>query len=233
MPTKSISRVELTEIKNIDETDFWSQLHYRHQPLPQAKPRWVFAILVFVIVVHIGVIGYLFSWRISALQVAFVDDDVLEVTFIDRTPEAVVLESESRSATDKNQVTKSAQRKFQVRPNSEMINSTASIEHVTDSPLRLTLDNDGWNVAPVIAPKNPLKRQFIAMPGRAEPFVEGIKFRTQLSPQQRLAMVGKLFGAVEYDPCKEARSRMANGSSQLNDIDLEADLRSIERHCRP
>ena len=225
--------MELTEIKKIDEKDLWSLLDYRRQPLRQPKSRWVFAILIFAIVVHIGVIGYLFSWRVTALQVALVNDEVLEVTFIDRTPEVVVLERKSRSATDKKQDTKPAQRKFPARPNSETIDAADYIEKAADTALRLTLDNDEWNLGPVIAPKNPLKRQFIAMPGRAEPFVKGIKFRKQLSPQQRLAMVGKLFGAVEYDACKEARSRLANGESQLHDIDLEADLRSIERHCRP
>jgi len=225
--------MELTEIKNIDENDSWSQLHYRRQPYSQAKPRGSFAILILASAVHVGVIGYLFSWRAAALHYVPVDDDVLEVTFIDRAPEAAVLENESRSATDKKQDAKPAQRKFPVKPDSETIAAFAGFEKVTDSALRLSVDNDEWSVAPVIAPKNPLKRQSITMPGRAEPFVKGIKFRKQLSPQQRLAMVGKLFGAVEYDACKEARSRLANGESQLHDIDLEADLRSIEHHCRP
>lgn len=225
--------MELTEIKNIDENDSWSLLHYRRQALLQPKPRWAFAILMLVIFSHIGVIGYLFSWRVTALQYAPVSDDVLEVTFIDRAPTTAALEIESRSTADKNQNTKPVARRMLFRPNTETTTTAAGIEQTTDTALRLTMDNDEWNVAPVIEPKNPLQRQFIAMPGRAEPFVKGMKFRKQLSPQQKLAMVGKLFGAVEYDACKEARSRLASGESQLHDIDLEADLRSIEHHCRP
>ena len=225
--------MESATIKNRDERDTWSELHYRRQSVLQPKPRWGFAILMFVVFAHIGVIGYLFSWRITAIQYPPVNDDVLEVTFIDRAPMATVLESESRSTPDKNQTTKLVlQRRFSSRPNTEATAALDSIAEIKDAELRLTLDGDEWNVDPVITPKNPLKRQFIAMPGRAEPFVKGIKFRKQLTPQQRLAMVGKLFGAVEYDPCKEARSRMASGQSQLHEIDVEADLRAIAHHCR-
>ncbi len=225
--------MESAAIKNINEKDSWSLLHYRGQTLVQARPRSDFMILILAVFVHVGFIGYLFSWRAPTLQHALVDDDVLEVTFIDRASDAELLEVEPRSAADKNKNKKPLSRRLFARPNTQKTTAANRAEEIQDTTLRLTLDNDEWNVVPVIVPKNPLKRQFIAMPGRVEPFVKGIKFRNQLSPQQRLAMVGKLFGAVEYDACKEARKRMASGQSQLHDLDVEADLRSIEQHCRP
>ncbi len=225
--------MESTAIKIIDEQDAWSLLHYHRPALVQAKPRWNFAVLILAIFVHIGVIGYLFFWRGTAFQYASINDDVLEVTFIDPIPLATPLEVESSSVTDKKLNTKPISRRFLSKPDIETTTVAGNIEETTHTALRLTLDSDDWNPAPANAPKNPLKRQFIAMPGRAEPFVSGIKFRKQLSPQQRLAMVGKLFGAVEYDACKEAKSRMASGQSQMHDLDVEADLRLIERNCRP
>lgn len=218
---------------NKEGNNTWSLLYYRRQAPVQARPRSDFAILILAVFVHAGFIGYLFSWRAPTLQHALVDDDVLEVTFIDRAPNAVLLEVEPRSTADKNKNKKLLSRRLFARPNTQTTTVVNSAEETQDSTLRLSLDADEWNVAPVIVSKNPLQRQFIAMPGRAEPFIKGIKFRKQLSPQQRLAMVGKLFGAVEYDACKEARNRMASGQSQMHDLDVEADLRSIERHCRP
>lgn len=100
-------------------------------------------------------------------------------------------------------------------------------------PLRLTMDVDEWQSSTAIAPRNPLKRQYIAIAGRAEPFIHGIKLSGKMTPEQRLHQIGKIFGAVEYDPCKEARNRMASGQSSVSELDLEHDLRNIERHCRP
>lgn len=225
--------MESAASNNKEGNNTWSLLDYRRQAPVQARPRSDFAILILAVFVHAGFIGYLFSWRAPTLQHALVDDDVLEVTFIDRAPNAVLLEVEPRSTADKNKNKKLLSRRLFARPNTQTTTVVNSAEETQDSTLRLSLDADEWNVAPVIVSKNPLQRQFIAMPGRAEPFIKGIKFRKQLSPQQRLAMVGKLFGAVEYDACKEARNRMASGQSQMHDLDVEADLRSIERHCRP
>lgn len=218
---------------NMDENDTWSLLHYHRQALVQARPRSDFAILILAVFVHAGFIGYLFSWRAPTLQHALINNDVLEVTFIDRASDAELLEVEPRSAADKNQNKKPLSRRLFARPNTQTTTAANSDDEIQDTTLRLTLDNDEWNAAPVLSPKNPLQRQFIAMPGRAEPFVQGIKFRKQLSPQQRLAMVGKLFGAVEYDACKEARNRMTSGQSQLHELDVDADLRAIAHHCRP
>ncbi len=225
--------MESAAINNIDENDSWSLLHYDRPSPVQTRPRLDVIILILAVFVHVGFIGYLFSWRAPTFQHALANDDVLEVTFIDRASDAVLKEAESRTATNKNQNTKPAGRRLFARPNTQTATVPNSAEEIQDTTLRLTLDDDEWNVAPVISPKNPLKRQFIAMPGRAEPFVNGIKFRKQLTPQQRLAMVGKLFGAVEHDPCQEARKRMASGQSQLHGLDVEADLRLIEQHCRP
>ena len=219
--------------KNIDENDSWSLLHYRRQAPVQTRPRSDVIILLLAAFAHAGFIGYLFSWRAPTLQHALVHDTALEVTFIDRAPDALVLEIEPRSAAGKNQNKQLLSGRLFARPNTQTTTAANRAEEIQDTTLRLSLDTDEWNVAPAIVLKNPLQRQFIAVPGRGEPFVKGLKFRKQLSPQQRLAMVAKLFGAVEYDVCKEARNRMASGQSQMHDLDVEADLRSIERHCRP
>ena len=226
--------MEPAEIKNMDEKDSWSLLHYHRQVPVQARPRSDFMVLILAVFVHVGFIGYLFSWRAPALQHAIVDDDVLEVTFIDRASDAVLKEAESRTATDKNQNPKPVGRRLFARPNTQTTTTANRAGEIQDTTLRLTLDNDEWNVAPVIVPKKLLQRQFIAMPGRAEPFIHGIKLSNKPTPEQLLRQVGKqLFGAVDYDPCKEARNRMASGQSQMHDLDVEADLRSIERNCRP
>ena len=225
--------MELAAINNWDQSDSWSLIKYHRQAPVQTRPRSNVIILLLAVSAHAGFIGYLFSWQAPTLQHVLADHDVLEVTFIDRAPNAVVLKVDPRSAGDKNQNTQPAIRRLLARPNTQIATVANSAEEIQDTTLRLTLDKDEWNVAQAIVLKNPLQRQFIAVPGRIEPFVDGLKFRKQLSPQQRLAMVGKLFGAVEHDACKEARKRMASGQSQLHDLDVEADLRSIERHCRP
>ena len=225
--------MELAAINNWDQSDSWSLIKYHRQAPVQTRPRSNVIILLLAVSVHAGFIGYLFSWQAPTLQHVLADHDALEVTFIDRAPDAVVLKVDPRSAADKNKNKQLLSRRLFARPNTQTTTAANRAEEIQDAPLRLTLDKDEWNAAPVVAPKNPLQRQFIAVPGRIEPFVDGLKFRKQLSPQQRLAMVGKLFGAVEHDACKEARKRMASGQSQLHDLDVEADLRSIERHCRP
>ena len=232
-PRAVFNKMESAANNNRDGNNTRSFLDYRSQAPVQARPRSHFIILILAVSVHAGFIGYLFSWRPPTLQRAVVDDNVLEVTFIDRASDAELLEVDPRSAADKHKNKKTLSRRQLARPNTQTTKVSRSAEEIQDSTLRLSLDIDEWNVAPVIVPKNPLQRQFIAMPGRVEPFVKGIEFRKQLSPQQRLAMVGKLFGAVEYDACKEARNRMVSGQSQMHDLDVEADLRSIERHCRP
>ena len=204
--------MELAAINNWDQSDSWSLIKYHRQAPVQTRPRSNVIILLLAVSAHAGFIGYLFSWQ---------------------APDALVLEIEPRSAAGKNQNKQLLSGRLFARPNTQTTTAANSAEEIQDTTLRLTLDKDEWNAAPVVAPKNPLQRQFIAVPGRIEPFVDGLKFRKQLSPQQRLAMVAKLFGAVEYDVCKEARKRMASGQSQMHDLDVEADLRSIERHCRP
>ena len=223
--------MESAEAKIIHENDWGSLLHHHRPSAIQARPRWDFVILVIAVFVHVGFIGYLFSWRATALQHALTKDGVLEVTFIDRVPSLLAVESPS--ALNKNQNTKPVSRRFLSKTNTETTVTPSSIEEAPNIPLRLTLNADEWSPAPIMVPKNPLKRQFIAMPGRAEPFIQGIKLRDKLTPEQKLKMIGKLFGAVEYDPCKEAKNRLASGGSQNSEFEIEWNLRAIEHHCRP
>lgn len=222
------------ELKQIDTSEAldWAKLFPRHDRMAApAKTLWELAILLIVIVLHMAVLAYLFSWRANLQINVAVPDDALQVTFIER----ISLPDTKQAATDRN-----VKNKFgstaRTSPTTNASNETVlemDGKQLPDKTLRLTLDSDEWQIKLDAFARSPLKRQYIALPGRAESFVHGIRLSKNLSPQQKLQMIGKLFGAVDYDPCKEARNRMASGQSQLNDLDVEADLRSIELHCRP
>lgn len=219
------------EGESIDAQD-WDNLHYgQRRSTRQYGSRWNLVILVAVVFLHLGFIEYLFSGRAAIEQKTVSFDDALEITFIDREPTPT---PELPSSDFKiKKVAQSSHRQSSARGKTDATMPADSRLETTSPTLRLTLDSDEWNSKPVLADRNPLKRQFVALPGRTEPFVQGIKFRNKLTPQQKLAMVGKLFGAVDYDPCKEARNRMANAGSQMSEFEIEWDLRAIEHHCRP
>lgn len=222
--------MESIEADDIRHTD-WDQVLFNEKPsIVRQKTGWHLLVFSVVAFLHAGAIGYWLQWREPERPGKDVLQDALEINFIERTsaPETVTATSHSSKNT---LVKKSRTGSFK-----DIVAASLPAENadeVSSTGLRLTLDKDEWNSPSVNIERNPLKRQHIKLAGRAEPFVEGIKLRNKPTPQQRLAMVGKLFGAVEYDPCKEARRRLASGQSQLNEIDLEADLRSIENHCRP
>lgn len=222
--------MESIEADDIGHAD-WNQLLFSKKPISASnKVGWNSFVLVAVAFLHIGVIGYLFQWRQLASPGMEPRQEALEITFIER---AVTQEPATTASRVDKVIVPGKSRKRSSKDIVAMPRQAENNDDVSPASLRLTLDNDEWNVQPVITERNPLKRQHIALAGRAEPFMQGIKLRSKLSPQQKLAMVGKLFGAVEYDPCAEARKRLASGQSQRNEIDLEADLRAMENHCRP
>lgn len=218
--------MESTEGQSIDAMDDWYSSVYRAKSARQQKPIWNLAILALVVCLHAGLIACLFSLRASVTD-SVTEDEALQVTFIDRLypsiPEAPVSDRASQDETSKSRVIETATPKQVVSEQMQLDERPA---------MRLTLDADEWQPLPIAAPKNPLNRQYIALPGRSEPFVEGIKMAGTRSPRQKLAMIGKLFGAVDYDACDEARKRMASGRSQVDEVALESDLRAIELHCR-
>lgn len=222
--------MESIKADDIRPTDFGRVLFSKKQTITSRKSGWELAVFIVVAFLHVGLVDYWFQWQEPVRRKADVLQDSLEITFIERISTTKPVASSSQSNKNKTA------NKFRLQPSEDTVDMPLQVENsdeVSPASLRLTLDNSEWNSLSVIEERNPLKRQHIALAGRAEPFVQGIKLRNKLSPRQKLAMVGKLFGAVEYDPCAEARKRLASGQSQLNEMDLEADLGAIEKHCRP
>ena len=178
----------------------WGHLHFNTKQIATlTNTGWNWIVLIAVAFLHVGVLGYLFQGRQIADSKLDTLHDALQIEFIERaiTPE---LKAEA-SGTAKNIEAK----KDRTVPAPDTVAKTQATDDSNDFPfisLRLTLDKDEWNAEPVIAERNLLKRQHIALAGRAEPFVKGIKLRNKLTPEQKLSMVGKLlFASVDYDSC--------------------------------
>ena len=195
------------------------------------KSNWEPAVLAAVFFLHAALIAYGYNWQKYLRNNTFSEDEALQVIFIDRIIVPTVKPSDSIGKRKTGIVSTQPLASAEHKDTTPLISESAVIEN--GQVLHLTMEVDEWKPAEPVAPRDPLKRQFIALPGRAEPFIHGIKLANSPTPEQRLQQLGKLFGAVEYDPCKEARNRMASGQSQISAFDLEHDLRNIERHCRP
>ncbi|MGH8049708.1 MAG: hypothetical protein ACREPB_03505 [Arenimonas sp.] len=222
--------MECIEADKIRHTN-WDRVFFNEkQAVEPPKIGWNMLVFIAVAFLHVAVVGYWFQWREAARPSMDILQEALEVIFIEQP---TVFES---VAVPSHSIENTRVKKSRTAASRDIVDVPLQLENnddVSPASLRLSLGNDEWNASPAIMENDPLKRQHIALAGRAEPFIKGIKLRNKLTPQQKLAMVGKLFGALEYDPCAEARRRLASGQSQLNEIDLEADLRSIENHCRP
>lgn len=201
------------------------------RPRETGKLPWEPVVLAAVCFLHAALIAYGYNWQKDLLTNTLSEDEALQISFIDR----IAVPDSKPSASPEEQIQKKVLNPpLTLTSIEEAVQVDIESPEIRDSrPLRLTMDVDEWQSSTAIAPRNPLKRQYIAIAGRAEPFIHGIKLSNRLTPEQRLQKVGKLFGAVEYDPCKEARNRMASGQSSVSEFDLEHDLRNIERHCRP
>jgi hypothetical protein len=226
--------IEANESQHAD----WDQVFFNKKQTVILKKNWRdFVVLIVVVFLHIIIISYWFKWqKLSSIRTdAF--QEALEITFIDRIdiPEPVAAPSQATIGEESLPIS-SSDRDSDSEGDSDSSGMQLPLENADEVPaasLRLTLDHDEWNSSYEATERNLLKRQHIALPGRAEPFVKGITLRDELSPQKRLAMLGVMFGSAKYDPCAEARKRMANLQSQLHEIDVEADLRTMEYHCRP
>ncbi len=192
---------------------------------------WQGILLAAIVFLHFAMLAYVASWQAVRHDSMLVPDDTLQVSFIERISSSETRQSKSDRKTNNKALL--GTRISAASPNADWPAGKDSDETMPGAALRLTIERDEWQADTIIAPRDPLKRQYIAIAGRAEPFIQGIKLTGTLSPKQRLEKVGMLFGAVSYDPCEEARKRMANGGSQANDLDVEVDLRAIELNCRP
>ena len=201
------------------------------RPLKAESSNWEPIVLAAVFFLHAALIAYGYNWQEDFRNKVLSEDEALQVSFIDRIAIPDSAPSPSRVEPRKTIVSTRPIESAVLEEDAPVPSENVEIRE--RQSLRLTLDVDDWKPTTAIAPRDPLKRQFIALAGRAEPFIHGIKLSEKMTAQQRLQQLGKLFGAVDYDPCKEARNRMASGHSPIAAFDLEQDLRTIERHCRP
>ena len=91
-------------------------------------------------------------------------------------------------------------------------------------------------IAPVeIAPTDILADRQARLPGRA-----GGRFRMResLSPEQAVAMVGKLFGGmsareVRAEVCARNRNNLVNAAGHGDSLELQVELETRRRYCSP
>lgn len=226
-----LSRMESNRTAGSDAKHWQEVLVFRSQPIQSKTKNWESIVFAIVFCLHAALISYGYSWQKDFRKSAFSDDEALQVSFIDRLIIPESIPDSGHENTAEKVVT--ARTTVPAKAINDGLVLSEVENHSEPKALRLTMDVDEWATSAAIPPRNPLNRQHIALAGRAEPFVHGIKFTNKLTPRQKLQMVGKLFGAVDYDPCKEARNRMASGESQQDDFNLEHDLQTIAHHCRP
>jgi hypothetical protein len=205
----------------------WSGLHFRPPITSQPISRWRTASALFVLLLHIALFGGLMFHRVQ-----FPDAKIrrIEVSFIERVAEPALPAEES--------VAPPALRPSNVTPVGDARRRPA-MQAVEVSPqelasLRLHLTADPWQQPDTPPEQNPLARRPSArLPGRAEPFVEGFRF-SQNTPEEVLRSIAiQHFGGVDPNPCPGARERLANLGSNLDRDAIDADLRKVERYCRP
>lgn len=223
--------MESGKTASVDTVQWQEAMVLASRPLKIENSNWEPIVLAAVFFLHAGLIAHGFNWQKDFRSNRLSEDDALQVSFIDRIAISVSAPTASPGKPRKAVVSTLPMESAVLEEDAPVPGENVEIRE--RQSLRLTMDVDEWKPSVPIAPRNPLKRQFITLPGRAEPFIHGIKLTDKLTPHQRLQQLGKLFGAVDYDPCKEARNRMASGKSQMAAFDLEHDLRIIERHCRP
>ena len=226
-----LSRMESNKTAELVGLHWQEAIVFATRAREYRKSNWESAVFAAVFLLHATLIAYGYYWQKDLRNNALSVDEALQVSFIDRIIMPALKPSDSAGKQSRGIVSTQPRKSAALEIDAHVPAENAEIQD--KQALRLTMDVDEWKPTAVITPRNPLKRQFIALPGRAEPFIHGIKLANTPTPEQRLQLLGKLFGAVEYDPCKEARNRMASGQSQVSAFDLEHDLRNIELHCRP
>ena len=226
--------MESDQRESIAVMDWESILGGRSRLVAGQGITWQGILLAAIVFLHFALLAYAFSWQAIRSDKLFIPDEALQVSFIDRVSRLETGQSKpNRNMRNEGNNARSRPRGSTANYDADFSGEKAGDEEIPGPPLRLTIESDVWQIDTTVTPKNPLKRQYIAIAGRAEPFIRGIKLAETSSPKQKLEKIGMLFGAVNYDPCEEARNRMASGRAQANELDVEADLRAIELHCRP
>jgi len=205
----------------------WSDLHFRPPIASQPLTRWRPAAALFVLLLHIALFTGLLLHRV---QFPEAQESRIEVSFIERVAAPALPAEEA--------VARPTVRPSKVAPVHDAKRKPAlqavEVSPQELAPLRLHLAPDPWQQPAMPLEHNPLARRTSArLPGRAEPFVEGLRF-THNTPEKVLRSIAiRLFGGVDPDPCPGARERLANLESNLDRYAMEADLRKVERYCRP
>ena len=188
-------------------------------------------VLILVVLGHAGLGLYLTTWRNEMPPDDVPADGAMQIQFVDRA--AVPKQATPRRPVRLKFVPADESR---FRPGIDLPNSSVPIDlevPAVPAQLRLHLQPDPWNSRSFADRKRPLERTAFSIPGRAEPFMQGVRLH-HASPKERLeAFAREHMGIVKYDACGEARRRLANAPSALDTLDLATDLETAERRCRP
>lgn len=200
-------------------------------PRPPDNSRWPMLVLILVVLGHAGLGLYLTTWRNEMPPDDVPADGAMQVQFVDRA--AVPKQATPRQPVRSKLVPANESR---FRPGIDLPTTPVHIDleaPAVPAQLRLHLLPDPWNSRSFADGKRSLDRTAFSIPGRAEPFMEGIRPH-QASPKEKLeAFAREHMGIVKYDACGEARRRLANVPSALDALHLAADLEAVERRCRP
>ena len=205
----------------------WSDLHFR-PPITRRPPtHWGPAAALFVLLVHVALFTGLLVHRV---QLPDVQEVRIEVSYIERVA-APALAAEEADAPATARLSKLAPvRAAKRKPELQAV----EVSPREPAPLRLHLAPDPWQQPATPPEQDPLaRRPSVRLPGRDEPFVEGVRF-THNTPETVLRSIAiEYFGGVDPDPCPGARQRLANLASNSDRYAIQADLRKVERYCRP
>ena len=203
------------------------------RPSAQRRRRvWPVVVLAIVVIAHgLATLVMILAEPAPLRSERF--EEAMVVSFIERPPTTAqpalprpVSNRTDQAPTDKQRLRAAA---GDQEPATAQIRSD---EAAAVAPLRLHLDEDVWGPQQRAPDKIPWQRQADAAREWEQPHVAGITVRPPPSLKQKLAMLGALFGSPPYDPCPQVAGRLAN-PSQLHALDLQADLQTRERHCRP
>lgn len=205
----------------------WSDLHFRPPITRQPPTRWRPAAALFVLLMHIALFTGLLLHRV---QIPVAQVRRFEVSFIERMA-APTHPAEETGAPPTARPSNVAP-VLEAKP--KPVLQAVEVSPREPAPLRLHLAPDPWQQAATPRGHDPLaRRTLVRLPGRAEPFVEGLRF-TQNTPEAVLRSIAlQYFGGVDPDPCPGARERLANLESNSDRHAIAADLRKVERYCRP
>lgn len=209
-----------------DRAGEWSDLHFRPPITSQQQELWRPVVAVLVLVVHITLLTGLLLHKVRIPETQVLR---FEVSFVDSVA-APALPAKELVAGPTARPSKIAQ-----VPDAKATPELQVVEALPNEaePLRLHLVQDPWQPPTTTLEHDPLARHpGDHLPGRAEPFVPGIRVES-ITPEMAIKRLGKLFGAVDPDPCSGARERLANLESNRDHLATDADLHKVERYCRP